>query len=61
MVKSDCDAFFCETRTSKSLQISPFTEYLYLKPLYSTLGGSTTRAEPLTKKFVVVTLRLNPL
>ena len=41
--------------------MSPFIEYLYLKPLYSKRGGSTTRAEALTKNPVPVTLRWNPL
>lgn len=30
--------------------ISPFTLYLYLNPLYSSLGGSTTLADPLTNR-----------
>lgn len=42
-------------------QISPFLLNLNLNPLYSNLGGSTIRAEPLTKKPKVVTLLLNPL
>jgi hypothetical protein len=29
---------------------SPFTLYLYLKPLYSNLGGSTTREDPFTNR-----------
>ena len=37
-----------------SLAISPFTLYLYLKPLYSILGGSTLRAEPFMKKPILV-------
>jgi len=41
--------------------MSPFTLYLYLKPLYSIRGGSTTRAEPFTKRPGFVKLRLNPL
>ena len=45
----------------KPLQISPFVLYLNLKPLYSTLGGSTERADPLTKYPSSVTLRLKPL
>lgn len=35
--------------TSHSLTISPFKEYLYLKPLYSKRGGSTIRADDFTK------------
>lgn len=35
--------------------------YLYLKPLYSILGGSTTRADPFMKKPIVVILRWKPL
>ena len=35
---------------SQERHISPFNEYLYLKPLYSLRGGSTTLAEPLVKK-----------
>jgi hypothetical protein len=42
-------------------QISPFLLNLNLNPLYSSLGGSTIRAEPLTKKPIVVDLRLKPL
>jgi len=41
--------------------MSPFTEYLYLKPLYSILGGSTTLAEALTKKPGLVFFRTKPL
>ena len=41
--------------------ISPFTEYLYLKPLYSILGGSTLLAEPFMKNPNLVCLRWNPL
>jgi len=41
--------------------MSPFTEYLYLKPLYSIRGGSTTLAEALTKKPGLVFLRTKPL
>ena len=33
----------------KPLQISPLVLYLNLKPLYSTLGGSTDLADPLMK------------
>jgi ribosomal protein L14 len=42
-------------------QMSPFILYLYLNPLYSILGGSTSRAEPFIKKPIRVTLRKNPL
>ena len=48
-------------RTIHSLQISPRTLYLYLKPLYSIRGGSTIRAEPLINKPSRVTLRNDPL
>ena len=48
-------------RTISDLQMSPFILYLYLKPLYSILGGSTIRAEPLTKKPIFVTFLWNPL
>ena len=41
--------------------MSPLTLYLYLNPLYSTRGGSTTRAEPFIKNPIVVCLRKNPL
>ena len=41
-------------RTNKPRQMSPFLLNLNLKPLYSKRGGSTTRAEPLTKKPIVV-------
>ena len=44
-----------------ALQILPFLLNLNLNPLYSKRGGSTTRAEPFTKKPTVVDLRLNPL
>jgi hypothetical protein len=47
--------------TIQALTISPFKVYLYLKPLYSNLGGSTTREELFIKKLEVVFLRLNPL
>jgi len=47
--------------TNQHLTMSPFTEYLYLKPLYSSLGGSTIRAEPFTKKLGLDFLRLKPL
>lgn len=41
--------------------MSPLREYLYLKPLYSCLGGSTTLADPLTKNPGNVLLRKYPL
>jgi hypothetical protein len=41
--------------------MSPLILYLYLNPLYSWRGGSTTRAEPFTKKPLYDTFRLNPL
>ena len=34
--------------------ISPFMLYLYLKPLYSILGGSTLLAEPFIKNPILV-------
>jgi hypothetical protein len=37
-------------RTIIDRHMSPFLLNLNLKPLYSTRGGSTTRAEPFTKK-----------
>ena len=42
-------------------QISPLILYLYLNPLYSMRGGSTTRAEPFTNKLSLVFLRKKPL
>ena len=44
-------------RTISILTISPFILNLYLNPLYSTLGGSTMRAEPFTKNPILVDLR----
>lgn len=41
--------------------ISPLRLNLNLKPLYSIRGGSTTRAEPLIKNPIWVTLRFHPL
>ena len=38
-----------ETRIKIIRQISPFLLNLNLNPLYSSLGGSTTLAEPFTK------------
>lgn len=48
-------------RTTRARHILPFLLNLNLKPLYSNLGGSTTRAEPLIKSPTVEWLRLNPL
>ena len=45
---------------SKRLML-PFTAYLYLKPLYSSRGGSTTHADPLANRPIFVALRKNPL
>ena len=47
--------------TSKTRTISPLTLYLYLNPLYSIRGGSTTRDEPFTKNPIAETFRWNPL
>jgi len=47
--------------TTQDLTISPFILYLYLNPLYSSLGGSTTLEELLIKSPGEVFLRLNPL
>jgi len=47
-------------RTIMDRQISPLRENLNLKPLYSIRGGSTTRADPLTKKPKRVRRRSNP-
>ena len=41
--------------------MSPLILNLYLKPLYSIRGDSTTREEPLTKYDCEVTFRKNPL
>lgn len=49
------------TRTRRARQIFPFLLNLNLKPLYSSRGGSTTRADPFMKNPTVVTLRLKPL
>ena len=49
------------TLISQLLPISPFKLYLYLKPLYSIRGGSTTREEPFIKKPSDADLLLNPL
>ena len=48
-------------RINHTLVISPLIEYLYLKPLYSSLGGSTIRAEPFIKRPGLVFLRQKPL
>ena len=47
--------------TITPLHILPLTLNLNLKPLYSTLGGDTTRAEPLIKKPIGVKDLLKPL
>lgn len=47
-------------RTIMDRQMSPFRENLNLNPLYSMRGGSTTRADPLTKKPKRVRRRSNP-
>jgi len=47
--------------TTTPLHILPLVLNLNLKPLYSTLGGDTTRAEPLIKKPVGVKDLLKPL
>ena len=44
-----------------NLAISPFTEYLYLNPLYSIRGGSTLLAEPFIKNPILDDFRRNPL
>ena len=44
-----------------TLAMSPFTLYLYLKPLYSILGGSTLLADPFTKNPIFVDFLWNPL
>ena len=54
---NDFDVVCRTTRATRRRAISPFILYLYLKPLYSIRGGSTTRAEPFTKKLTVVDLR----
>ncbi len=50
-----------EHLTSSARHMFPFLLNLNLNPLYSSLGGSTTRADPLTNKPKVEWLRLNPL
>ena len=47
--------------TKRTLTMSPLTLYLYLNPLYSIRGGSTTRDEPFTKNPIDETFRWNPL
>jgi hypothetical protein len=44
-------------RTSNIRIMSPLILNLYLKPLYSILGGSTIRADPFTKKPIEVCVR----
>ena len=48
-------------RINKVFTISPLREYLYLKPLYSSLGGSTTLQLPFKKKPIVAFFLLKPL
>ena len=48
-------------RTNKALHMFPFLLNLSLKPLYSSLGGSTTRAEPLTNSPIPEDRRQKPL
>jgi len=48
-------------RTKRPRQIFPFLLNLNLNPLYSTLGGSTTLAEPLIKNPIGEDPRLKPL
>lgn len=48
-------------RQTQDRQISPLILYLYLKPLYSIRGGSTTLAEPLINKPSLVNLLKDPL
>lgn len=50
-----------EVRTNQLRHMSPFILNLYLKPLYSIRGGSTTLDEPFIKKPSDVDFRLNPL
>jgi len=47
--------------TIQARVMSPFILYLYLNPLYSNLGGSTIRAEFLTKNPGFVVFLLKPL
>jgi len=60
-VKRFLEKLILATLTTNKRQISPLIEYLYLNPLYSILGGSTTRADPFTKYPVRVLLRWKPL
>ena len=48
-------------RINHKRTISPLRLYLYLKPLYSSLGGSTTLAEAFRKKDIFDDLRWKPL
>jgi len=57
----DLEVVWRATRATSKRAMSPFILYLYLKPLYSMRGGSTTRADPFAKKLTVVDLRWNPL
>lgn len=47
--------------TIQHLIMSPFTLYLYLKPLYSSRGGSTILEEPFIKNPSVVLFLKKPL
>ena len=49
------------TRIHNCLDMSPFSENLYLNPLYSIRGGSTTRQLPFVKKPIEVLFLLKPL
>jgi len=48
-------------RIIKARQMSPFRLNLNLNPLYTIRGGSTTRADPLTKYPTNVRFRWKPL
>ena len=48
-------------RTTQHRHMSPFILYLYLNPLYSIRGGSTTRADPFIKRPSLVLRRKDPL
>ena len=47
--------------TKQDLTMSPFILNLYLKPLYSNLGGLTTCADPFTNEPGFVVFLKNPL
>jgi hypothetical protein len=59
--KLDLETIRYEFLIINKRQISPFKLYLYLKPLYSILGGSTTRAEPFIKNPNLVDFLQKPL